>query len=290
MIRELVSIDEDLCNGCGECVPSCAEGAIQIVNGKARLMSDVLCDGLGACLGHCPQGAISIERRDGAAFDEAVVQEHLAASAVGGNGAGGANGRGDAKPGPNNPIDHAHGGCPSSRFNQLLRRPGTASAEPKAGCDAQGPPSESELSHWPIQLRLLPPTAPGLQHTPLLVSADCVPFAYPDFHSKMLRDHALVIACPKLDDPRGYVEKLAEMFRHNDPPEITVARMEVPCCGGILRMVIEAREEAGIDVPVNDVVVGVGGQVIAKNTIPVRSTTSGDIQPGPARCPTTGAN
>jgi NAD-dependent dihydropyrimidine dehydrogenase PreA subunit len=209
VIRTVVSIHEDLCNGCGECVPACEEGAIQIVRGKARLVSDTLCDGLGACLGSCPQGAISIQEREAAPFDEAAARRHVAA----------------------------------------LERP---------VCPA------SELTHWPVQLRLLPATAPALRGARLLVAADCVPVAYAGFHSDLLRDRAVVIACPKLDDRRGYVEKLAEMIRHNDLAEITVAHMEVPCCNGILRMVLEARELAGSGVPVDDITIGLRGELVAR--------------------------
>jgi NAD-dependent dihydropyrimidine dehydrogenase PreA subunit len=209
VIRTVVSIHEDLCNGCGECVPACEEGAIQIIRGKARLVSDILCDGLGACLGSCPQGAISIEEREAAPFDEVAAQRHVA--------------------------------------------------------DLEKPVCQvSELTHWPVQLRLLPATAPVLCSARLLVAADCVPVAYAGFHSDLLRDRVVVIACPKLDDKRGYVEKLVEMIRCNDLAEITVAHMEVPCCTGILRMVLEARELAGSDIPVDDLTIGIRGELMAR--------------------------
>ena len=217
MIRTVISIREELCNGCGECVPACEEGAIQIVRGKARLVSDVLCDGLGACLGSCPQGAICIEEREAAPFDEVAARRHVAE----------------------------------------LEKP---------VCQA------SELTHWPVQLRLLPATSPVLQGARLLVSADCVPVAYAGFHSDLLRDRAVVIACPKLDDKRGYVEKLAEMIRRNDLAEIAVAHMEVPCCTGILRMVLEARELAGSDIPVDDLTIGIRGELMPRRD-PVGGST-----------------
>jgi Fe-S-cluster-containing hydrogenase component 2 len=212
MIRTLVSIDEDLCNGCGECVPACEEGAIQIVRGKARLLSDSLCDGLGACLGHCPQGAIEIESREAAPFDEEAVRRHL------------------------------------------------ADLEPSAS-------SESALTHWPVQLKLLPATAPVLRGAHLLVAADCVPVAYAGFHSELLRGRAVVIGCPKLDDLEGYVEKLAEVIRCNDLAGLTVAHMEVPCCTGILRAVLEARRLAGADLPVEDLTISIHGQLIERREI-----------------------
>ncbi|MGD2110904.1 MAG: 4Fe-4S binding protein [Phycisphaerae bacterium] len=274
MIREIVSIDEELCNGCGKCVPACAEGALKIVNGKARIVSDVLCDGLGACLGNCPQGAIKIERRDAVPFDEAAVERHLASS----NGTGAHPGIHVHRNGPQNGEDVAgtggHAGCPSSRFVQFAGRPAGAAGTSGGSDGAEVAPPPSELTHWPVQLRLLSPAAPALHGARLLVAADCVPVAFAGFHSELLRDRAVVIACPKLDDPQGYVEKLAEMFQHNDLAEITVAHMEVPCCSGILQMVLTARQLSGRNLTVNDVVIGVQGEIIARRQIPSESAIS----------------
>jgi Fe-S-cluster-containing hydrogenase component 2 len=224
MIRTVVSIDEELCNGCGECVPACEEGAIRIVHGKARLLSDSLCDGLGACLGHCPQGAIEIESREAAPFDEEAVTRNLA---------------------------------------------GLETTAPRA----------SELTHWPVQLKLLPATAPVLREAHLLMAADCVPVAYAGFHSELLRDKAVVIGCPKLDDLSGYVEKLAEIIRHNDLASLTVAHMEVPCCTGILRAVLEARRLAGSDLPVDDLTISIHGQLIERREILAGSPVPERSQP-----------
>ncbi|UCE60240.1 MAG: 4Fe-4S binding protein [Phycisphaerales bacterium] len=263
MIREIVSIDEELCNGCGDCVPSCAEGAIQIIDGKAKLVSDTLCDGLGACLGHCPQGAIKIERREASAFDEAAVQRHLA--------------------GQKTPAGNAHAGCPSGRFTRLDHVPSPGEDNAKSGGNTSGTEQDSELTHWPVQLRLLPPTAPVLRGARVLIAADCVPVAYAGFHSQLLRDHAAVIACPKLDDPTGYVEKLTEMIRHNDLAEITVARMEVPCCAGILQMVLQACQIAESEVQVYDVLISTHGKVLEQREIPTHPIGSGNCES--ARCP-----
>jgi ferredoxin len=224
MIRTIVSIDERLCNGCGECVPACEEGAIRIVQGKARLVSDSLCDGLGACLGSCPQGAIRVEHREAAPFDEAAAQRSI--------------------------------------------------AELEAAASQM-----SQLTHWPVQLKLLPATAPVLRGARLLVAADCVPVAYAGFHSELLRDHAVVIGCPKLDDIRGYVEKLAAMIRHNDLATLTVVHMEVPCCTGILRAVLEARQLAESDLPVEDLSISIRGQLIARRQIPAGSMLPGRSEP-----------
>lgn len=220
MIRTVVSIDERLCNGCGECVPACEEGAIRIIDGKARLLSDRLCDGLGACLGHCPQGAIQIERREAAPFDEAAVRRNLTE------------------------VD--------ATARQI-----------------------SQLTHWPVQLRLLPATAPALRGAQLLVAADCVPVAYAGFHSELLRGRVVAIGCPKLDDLRGYVEKLAEVIRRNHLAGLSVAHMEVPCCTGILRAVLEARRLAASDLPVDDVTIGIHGQLIGRQRILAGSSVPG---------------
>ena len=285
MIREIVSIDEELCNGCGECVPACAEGAIRMVDGKARLVSDTLCDGLGACLGHCPQGAIKIERREATPFDEAAVRRHQAGLEAFASGPHRDNRESVTRPGAEKPAGSVHPGCPSSRFARLERVPCRSDAGVKAGGDAGVTDQDSELTHWPVQLRLLPPTAPVLHGARLLVAADCVPVAYAGFHAELLRDHVVVVACPKLDDPTGYVEKLTEMIRHNDLAEIAVARMEVPCCGGILRMVLRARELAESDVGVNDVLISVRGEVLARQEAPPQSSNSGNSES--VGCPNT---
>jgi NAD-dependent dihydropyrimidine dehydrogenase PreA subunit len=237
MMREIVTIDENLCDGCGLCIPSCAEGALKIVDGKAKLLSARLCDGMGACLGHCPKGAIKIEQREAQAFDEEEVErqkklasaKHTASQAVG-----------------------AHA-CPGSMFVSLKRE---ASAEKLKAGEEQGEGElQSELMHWPVQLRLLAPHAPVLRGAHLLVAADCVPVAYPDFHRRLLKGHAVVISCPKFDDNEEAAQKLAEIIAHNELTEITVARMSVPCCGGIVRAVLRARELAASDVKVSEVVI-----------------------------------
>jgi len=276
MIREIVTIDEKLCDGCGLCIPACHEGALRIVDGKARLVSDRLCDGLGACLGHCPRGAICVERRESENFDEHAVATHRRAL-----GTTGARRRKPAStpaapPPSRNLAAHATvphaGGCPGSRLAQFAPAGALGNGNRPAAHDSAAPPSA--LTHWPVQLRLLPPFAPFLAHARLLVAADCVPVAYADFHDQMLRGHAVVIACPKLDDTRGYVEKLAEMIRLNELAEITVAHMEVPCCTGILHAVLEARRLARRNVPVQDVVIGLQGQVLERRAVPAETSAS----------------
>lgn len=248
MIRKIVQIDEEKCNGCGLCVPSCAEGAISIVNGKARLAADQLCDGLGACLGDCPLGAISIIERESEEFDEAAVEVHL--KKIGRVPAP----HGHAAPAPSAPAP-AHGGCPGSRVMSF------AAPAPSAPPSGTAEPRPSTLRQWPVQLHLVPTTAPYFQDADLLVAADCVPFAYGDFHKDFLAGKALVIGCPKLDDNRFYQEKLTELLRVSSVRSVTVLRMEVPCCGGIVGAASQAVAAAGREIPFTEVVIGIDGSV-----------------------------
>ncbi len=268
MWREIVTIDEDLCDGCGQCVPACHEGALKIVDGKARLAADRLCDGLGACIGHCPRGAIRVERRCAEQFDEAAVQAHLQG---GGHPVEAVcpppqtSSQGQDAPTPRAVASHA--GCPGSGFLRLAAAP-RADDRPASNRPARADAQVSELRHWPVQLRLLSANAPVLQGAKLLVAADCVPVAMPNFHAELLRERAVAIACPKLDDTRACVEKLAEMLRLNDVAEVTVAHMEVPCCTGILHAVMQARELAGSRVTITDVVISVRGEILARRVLP----------------------
>lgn len=269
MIREIVTIDEELCDGCGVCIPACHEGALQIVNGKARLVSDRYCDGLGACLGHCPRGAIKIERREADAFDEAAVAAYArSADALSSHeccpttrSAAGAE---------DQPLEC---GCPGSCVTTFRDRTGVADAA-AADCGSSHGERRSELTHWPVQLRLVPPNAPFLRGARLVVAADCVPVAYPEFHAKLLRGRAVVIGCPKFDDLESYVAKLAEMIRANALRDIVVARMEVPCCTGIVYAVDEARRRANVDIQITEVVVGTRGEVVAERIVPVETAAS----------------
>jgi len=231
-LRKIVQIDEEKCNGCGLCVPSCEEGAIQIIDGKAKLVAENLCDGLGNCLGECPQDAITIEEREAEEFDEVAVEEHLqdqgapAASPCSG------------------------GGCPGAAAMNL-GAPATAEA-PKPGA-AQ----PSQLRNWPVQLTLVPVHAPWLERADLLISADCVPYALGSFHSDLLAGKQVITACPKLDDVQPYLEKLTAIFETHDIKRVTVARMEVPCCGGLTAIVREALEQSGSDAIYEELVVNI---------------------------------
>jgi Pyruvate/2-oxoacid:ferredoxin oxidoreductase delta subunit len=239
--RKIVKIDEEKCDGCGLCVPSCAEGAIQIIDGKARLVSDTYCDGLGACLGECPQDAISIVEREAEAFDEEAARRHV-------------EGLVQVK----RPAGHS-GGCPGAAV-QSSSLPVHSGRAPVHEEVSDGEPSA--LGHWPVQLHLVPPTAPFLKNADLLLVADCVPFALADFHKRFLQGRPVVIGCPKLDDAEAYVEKLAAIAKESAPRGITVIHVEVPCCTGLVRVARQAMELSGCDIPVEEVTVSIRGTVL----------------------------
>ncbi len=252
-IRNIIEIDEELCNGCGKCVTACAEGAIQMVEGKAKLVSDVYCDGLGACIGDCPTGALEVVQREAAEFDEGAVEQRLEELK-----------REEPKP-------HAHaGGCPGSAARSLASSggcPGSAMRSVDPAGDEGGSAGPSQLVNWPVQLHLISPQAPYFQNAELLVAADCAPFAYPDFHRKLLAGRPLVIACPKLDEAQPYVDKLAQLIAMNDLKGISIVHMEVPCCTGLMHIVLKAKELSGIDVPIKRTVVGIRGDIIQEDEI-----------------------
>ena len=237
VLRKIVRIDEEKCNGCGACVPACAEGAIEIIAGKARLIGEKYCDGLGACLGECPQGAIIIEERESEEFDEEAVRHHLWAK--------------------ESVSDTLPCGCPSAAVAQF--ETGTDIDE-HAQVTAEASP-RSMLSHWPVQLTLVPPTAPFLQGADLVLAADCVPFAYAGFHHDFLRGHALLVACPKLDDFQAHQVKLTHILRHSYVKSMTVVYMEVPCCSGLVHMARQAISACGRDIPLREVTTGIRGEL-----------------------------
>jgi len=245
MKRNIILIDESRCDGCGQCATACAEGALQIINGKARLVSETYCDGLGACLGTCPRDAIRIEERDVAAFDGQAVAQHL----------------GQAIPAPAPvaapvPTVPRHAGCPGLAVHDFGARPATAPAGVAGAATAV-----SELRQWPVQLHLVPAQAPLWQGASLLLAADCVPFALPDFHARLLAGHRLAIACPKLDNREANLEKLTAILRQNDIRELTVARMEVPCCSGLTRLAEQAMAAAGKTIPLREVIITLHGEL-----------------------------
>jgi Pyruvate/2-oxoacid:ferredoxin oxidoreductase delta subunit len=239
-VRKIVRIDEEKCTGCGECVPACAEGAIQIVDGVARLVSDNLCDGLGACLGECPEDAITIEEREADDFDESAVATRLHAVS----------------------HEHEHVGCPSARVLDFGEKPGDG---PRGGGAASG---RSELRQWPIQLHLVPPTAPYYVGADVLLAADCVAFAIGDFHQRHLRGKSIAIACPKLDQGMEiYLDKLVAMIEKARINTLTVMIMEVPCCFGLAQLAREAVARSSRKIPIRVVKIGLRGEVLADDWV-----------------------
>ena len=231
VLRKIIRIDEEKCNGCGACVPACVEGALQIVDGKAELVSEKYCDGLGACLGECPQGAITVEEKEAEEFDEEAVKHHLEEK--------------------EQVTEELPCGCPSATVTQFERQEATG-VVPRGSIYQQ-----SMLSHWPVQLTLVPPAAPFLQGADLVLAADCVPFAYAGFHHDFLKGYALLVACPKLDDFQSHQMKLTDILRHSEVKSLTVVHMEVPCCSGLAYMAKQAIRLSGKDIPLKEITVGI---------------------------------
>lgn len=239
MKRDILKIDEELCNGCGQCVPNCHEGALQIIDGKVRLVSELMCDGLGACIGHCPEGAITIETREAEPYNETLVMDQIRTHVHG----------------------HEGGGCPGSR-TMVIEKPETITNRTEL------PDQPSELRQWPVQMHLVNPNAPYFRDSDLLLAADCVAFSMGDFHSKHLKGKSLAIACPKLDhNTEVYVEKLTAMIDSAKINTITVMMMEVPCCGGLLQMVSKALANAARKVPVKKMFIGINGGVLREEWV-----------------------
>lgn len=268
--RKIINIDQNKCDGCGLCLPNCPEGAIQIIDNKARLVSDLFCDGLGACLGHCPKGAITIEERDAQDYDERKVMENI------------------VKQGKNvvkahlehlkehnedkylnealnylkeknieikleSPRGHAHGSCPGSQIMDFRK-------EPPGPFEDKPLNQKSQLKTWPVQLMLVSPLASYLNDADLLISADCVSYAYANFHNDLLRDKVLIVGCPKLDDTKIYEGKLKQIIQNNNIKSITYAHMEVPCCFGLIDIIKDAIAASGKNIPFKEAVISIKGE------------------------------
>ena len=269
--RKIIEIDEEKCDGCGQCVIGCAEGALEIVDGKAVVISDNLCDGLGACIGECPQDALEIVEREAEAFDEVAVEAHLERQKA-------------AEPaGETLPC-----GCPSAQLQTFVPQGACQSANQPKTFDNQGPAlppanrkvggateggaatdggAASALSHWPIQVRLIPPTAPFLKGADLLVVADCVPVAFPTLHRDFLQGKAVMVGCPKFDDTQEYIQKFSDIFANAGIKRVTVVVMEVPCCSGLPTMVKKGIANAGVEVPLEEVVISTRGQILEQRQL-----------------------
>ena len=242
-IRDIVRINEELCDGCGKCIPDCVEGALKLVNGKARLVKEIYCDGLGACLGSCPRGAISIEQREASEFDEEATRIHMEQTS--------------ARPVVVPSVESiSSAGCPGMAARQLY--PAVNSRPSREEAPA---PAQSSLGHWPVQLSLVSPDAPYFQDADLLLTADCAPVAIPDFHSRYLQGRSIAVACPKLDDVQPHLDKLTAILRYSDIRSIQVLRMEVPCCSGLTRLAQAALQASGKQVPLEEITISLDGKV-----------------------------
>lgn len=245
-LRNIIEIDEEKCDGCGLCVPSCAEGAIRIVDGKARLAAEKYCDGLGACLGECPRGAIRMVEKEVEAFDEKAAMAAMAKPAV---------------------PHHGHQGCPSARLHSFKGGSAEPCCAPPAGV---GAPVPSALTHWPVQIRLVPPHAPFLKNADLLIAADCSPMAYADFHRDFLKGKVVMMGCPKFDDMALYEERFRQIFAQADVRSVTVLAMEVPCCQGLPFLLKKTLKESGKNIPLEIVTVGLQGNILRREEYPGR--------------------
>jgi len=299
MKREIIKIDEDLCTGCGDCIPNCHEGALQMIDGKARLVSDLFCDGLGACIGHCPEGAISIETREAEPYNETLVMDEM------------------VKKGKNTVLAHLahlkdHGATDflneaiayikENNIDMDIRKPDAANTKEVVqqemqqavaggcggGCPGSAPitfdidmdeveeatgntsatEAPSELRQWPVQFHLLNPMAPYFKNADVLLAADCAAFSMGNFHSRFLKGKTLVIACPKLDsNQESYLQKLVSMINDSNINSLTVVRMEVPCCGGLTQLAQQALANANRKIPIKQAVISHQGEVLEEGWI-----------------------
>ena len=244
MLRQIINIDKEKCDGCGLCVSACHEGAIGIVDGKAELLRDDYCDGLGNCLPACPTGAITFEVREALEFNENEVKKNMGQAV-------------EREPG----AEDLPCGCPGTNAKAIEREPGPAAPQPPASVSAAAPAPASQLRQWPVQIKLVPVNAPYFNNAHLLVAADCAAYAYGDFHREFMKNKITLIGCPKLDDG-DYSEKLTAILTRNNVKSLTIARMEVPCCGGLEQAAIKALKNSGKMIPWHSVTITSDGQIL----------------------------
>ncbi|MFZ5590338.1 MAG: 4Fe-4S binding protein [Bacillota bacterium] len=243
MLRKIIRIDEEKCNGCGLCVNACHEGALQLVDGKARLVAESYCDGLGACLPECPTGALVLEEREAEPFDEEAVQKHMQSKVA---------------PAPAPVPEKLACGCPGTHARVIERK--TTASRPAVGQTSPAA-AESQLRQWPCQIKLVPVNAPYFHNAHLLVAADCTAYAYAGIHNDFMRNKVTIIGCPKLDNV-DYTEKLTEIIKLNEIKSVTVLRMEVPCCGGMVNAVKQALQRSGKMIPWRVVTISTSGEIL----------------------------
>ena len=242
ILRKIIEIDEKLCNGCGKCVLECAEGALQIIDGKARVVSDTFCDGLGACIGECPTGALHIIERETDHFDKKAAKGHLAKK--------------------ENSVPPC--GCPSTHI-QMFEKPFACETANKPAYFERGKDEESSLTHWPVQVRLIPASAPFLKGADLLVLADCTAVAFPGLHRDLMKGKVVMIGCPKFDNVNEYVNKFADIFRTAGIKSVTTVVMEVPCCSGLPLIVKKGMEMADKVIPLKEVMLSTRGKILKRS-------------------------
>jgi NAD-dependent dihydropyrimidine dehydrogenase PreA subunit len=251
--RKIIKIDEDLCNGCGNCIPACPEQALQIVETpkgpKARVVKEIYCDGLGACMGNCPTNALTLVEEEAEPYDEEATVARIKSMLEKHN----IHQKEQSAKQQHHPAGSKEPHvCPGAAVVQWDEK-----EEPKA----RSPRSSSELRQWPVQINLVPPTAPYLRNADIAVIADCVPFAYANLHEDFLKGRTVLVGCPKFDDSEAYIEKIAQIIQHAQPKSMRVVRMEVPCCSGLTHIVAEARKRAGSSMPFEEVIVGIKGEI-----------------------------
>jgi len=269
--RDIITIDEEKCTGCGNCIPGCPEGALQVIDGKARLISDLFCDGLGACIGECPEDAISVENREAEPYDEVRVMGNIVKK-----------GKNTIKAHLKHLKDHGESGLLKQATDYLeqnsIENPLEEEAEESSSVrdmrgkeeaeeEVRGARQRSELRQWPVQINLVPVNAPYFNGAEILLAADCVPFAYGNFHRDLLKGKILLVGCPKLDDAGFYREKIKEIIKNNDIRSVTAATMEVPCCFGMVKLLRDAVAASGKDIPVEEITIKVNGEIKEKEKI-----------------------